>query len=114
MMRVVSLVLVALTAAGYVLGLLNPWEAFFMCNAIPILITGSLLLNYESDLMRRLIQSEFKRNSLMALGSALTLPGLALLTTSLLGGSVAQVMFQCGSGTSLICSGLYFVRRFAD
>lgn len=104
-------------AAAYALGILQVWEAFVMTPLAPLLATFILFIDYElghyEALWRgRWVREDFHKSLLMILGGLLMTFGLMQYFTSV-STDLNRVIIDTGSGTSLMCAGIYVVKRFA-
>ena len=113
----VILVVGLVEMAAYFRGVLLIGEAFVMTPLIPILATFTLYIDYEITYLQavwrgRWVKDDFRKTTLMILGIVILGFGFDLFM-SFFGGDLNRVMVDTGSGMSLICAGLYVVKRFA-
>ena len=104
-------------AFAYSLGLLQTGEALVMTPLIPILATFALYIDYEITYYGavwrgRWVKDDFRKATLMILGIVILGFGFDLFM-SFFGGDLNRVIVNTGCGTSLMCAGLYIVKRFA-
>jgi hypothetical protein len=88
-----------------------------MTPLIPILATFTLYIdyeitNYEAVWRGRWVKDDFRKTTLMILGIVILGFGFDLFM-SFFGGDLNRVIVNTGSGMSLMCAGLYIVKRFA-
>ena len=113
----VILVVGLVEMAAYARGVLLIGEAMVMTPLIPILATFTLYIDYEITYLQavwrgRWVKDDFRKTTLMILGIVLLGFGFDLFM-SFFGGDLNRVMVDTGSGMSLMCAGLYIVKRFA-
>lgn len=89
-----------------------------MTPAVPILLTFSGILDYEIKhegalaWSRRWVKDDFRKSSLMLLGGVVSTFGLAIALASV-STDLNRVTIDIGAGSSLICLGIYAVKRFS-
>lgn len=113
---VVILAVGCVETAEYVAGILQIGEALVMTPLIPILATFTLYIDYEVTYYQaiwkgRWVKDDFRKSSLMILGVMILVSGLGVFM-SFVGGDLNRVIVCTGMGTSLMCAGLYVVKRF--
>ena len=104
-------------AIAYAKGFLQAGEALVMTPLIPILATFALYVDYEITYYEavwrgRWVKDDFRKATLMIAGFVIMGFGFELFM-SFFGGDVNRVIVDTGSGMSLLCAGLYTVKRFA-
>ena len=104
-------------AVAYSRGLLLTGEALVMTPLIPILATFTCYIDYEITHYQKIwknrwVKDDFRKATLMIVGIVILGFGFDLFM-SFFGGDLNRVIFDTGSGMSLICAGLYVVKRFA-
>lgn len=104
-------------AAAYLLGALSIGEAFVMTPLVPFLLTFVLVVDHEIEWderswRRRRVRSDFTKSLLMLLGGILVMAGVAAFLAAI-SADLDRVLFDIGGGSSLICAGIYTVKRFA-
>ena len=110
-------VIVGTEAAAYLFGALSIGEAFVTTPLVPFLLTFVLVVDQEigwgeRSSKRRRVRSDFKKSLLMLVGGMLVMAGVAA-SISAISADLDRVIFDIGSGSSLICAGIYTVKRFA-
>lgn len=103
--------------AAYILGRLQIWEAVILTPLVPILATTVLFIDleaahYQAPWKARWFEHEFRKSSFMVIGGVLATFGLATAMAAV-SDDLVRVVFNLESGTSLICAGVYVVKRFA-
>lgn len=104
-------------AAAYALGVLQIWEAFAMTPLVPIIVTSVLFVDYELGHYEhigrgRWVNNDRSKSLFMLLGGVVLMLGLAVSIASV-SVDLNRVIFDTGSGASLMCAGIYVVKRFA-
>ena len=113
----VILIISVVEMVAYVHGILSTWVAFVMTPTIPILATLTLYIDYELTYRQKIwrgrwVKDDFRKTNLMILGIVILWFGFYFFLTSL-GSDLNRIIIDTGSGTSLMCLGLYIVKRFA-
>ncbi len=104
-------------AAAYLLGALSIGEAFVMTPLVPFLLTSVLVVDHEvgrdeRPWKRRRVRSDFTKSLLVLVGGILLTAGVAAFLAAI-SADLDRVIFDIGGGSSLICAGIYTVKRFA-
>jgi hypothetical protein len=104
-------------ATVYYYHTLQIWESYLLTPLVPILITISLFIDYEVQWLeepwiRRKIQDEFRKSSMLLSGGVMTAIGLAVFMSSI-STELPRVTVDVATGSTLICAGLYVVKRFS-
>ncbi|MDG6988769.1 MAG: hypothetical protein JRN21_05510 [Nitrososphaerota archaeon] len=112
-----ALAIAGVEAAAYALRILQVREAFVMTPLVPVLVTFILFIDYELDHYEatwrgRWVREDFHKSLLMILGGLLITLGLATFFASI-STDLNRVIIDTGSATSLMCAGIYVVKRFA-
>lgn len=104
-------------AATYYYHGLQIWQAYLATPFIPILVTLALVVDYETNLLgepwrKHRIQSEFVKSSLMMLGTIAATMGLVVFMVSI-SDQLSRVTLDVAAGSTMICAGIYTVKRFS-
>ena len=100
----------------YRLEILYQWDAVLLTVAISILVTLALTLDYDASYevpwRGHWVQGEFRKSSLMIVGSLLAGVGLVMMVVSFTVG-LNGALIDYGAGVSLVCAGGYMYSRFS-
>ena len=104
-------------AATYYYHSLQIWQSYLTTPFIPILVTLALVVDYETNLLgepwkKHRVQSEFAKSSLMLLGTIAATLGLVVFMVSI-SDQLSRVTVDVAVGSTMICTGIYTVKRFS-
>jgi hypothetical protein len=103
--------------AAYHFDVLQFWESFVTTPLVLALVTMALVVDYEVMLMRepwkrRRVQNEYAKNILLLLGGVTSAAGLSVFLASVSSG-LFRVTVDLAAGSTMICAGIYIVKRFS-
>jgi hypothetical protein len=103
--------------SAYYFHVLQIWQAYLLTPLVPALATLALFIDYELNLIqepwkRRRLHDEFRKSSLMLVGALVATFGTAVFLASI-SAELTRVTIDVGAGSTMICSGVYIVKRFS-
>jgi hypothetical protein len=121
--RLAKALLVAATAIGMVEAIayfsfsLQIWESYLLTPVVPILVTFALFIEHEIRLRREpwrkhMVRDDFSKSSLMIVGAIIVDVGLVVFMSSI-STEILRVTVDAGAGSTMICIGIYIVKRFS-
>lgn len=104
-------------ALAYYYHVLQLWQSLVMTPSVPILVTLALFVDYEVMEMKervrvRRVEGDLSKSSLIVVGGLATMVGLAFMMTGA-STSLVRVTADVAAGTSIICAGIYIIKRFS-
>lgn len=104
-------------AAAYYFHSLQIWQSYIMTPLVPILVTLALFTEYELSIMREpwrrhRVHDDFTKSSLMMLGTVAAALGLVVFMVSI-SAELYRVTVDVAAGSTMICAGVYVVKRFS-